>query len=129
MMALHAGSYHIGQCSLMGRPGREGTAGNVFGAVRGYESGGGEGKVTTQEAKLSIVRERYIIVRDGAEVFCGIAKHYQFKPFDNIGDTAVKTYRSEAQAISAFNRSWHEEYDSERYQVRKVVESVMEVSP
>jgi hypothetical protein len=76
---------------------------------------------------ISIIRIRYIIVRDGAEVFCGTAKHYNFKPLGKIGDAAVKTYRSEAQAIAALNRSWFEDYDGERYTVREVVESVMEV--
>lgn len=83
--------------------------------------------MTTKEPIISIVRVRYVVVRDGAEVFCGLAKNYQFKPLDDIGDTAVKTYRSEAQAIAAFNRSWHEYYDGEKYRVRKVVESVTEV--
>jgi hypothetical protein len=44
-----------------------------------------------------------------------------------IGDAAVKTYRSEAQAIAAINWPWLEDYDRKRYQVREVVESVMEV--
>jgi hypothetical protein len=76
---------------------------------------------------INITRIRYIIVRDGTEIFCGISKNYSFRPVGKIGDAAVKTYRSEAQAIAALNRSWFEDYDGERYQVHKVVESVMEV--
>jgi hypothetical protein len=76
---------------------------------------------------ISISRTRYIIVRDGTEIFCGISKNHSFRAVDNIGDATVRTYRSKAQAIAALNRSWFEDYDGERYTVREVVESVMEV--
>lgn len=53
-------------------------------------------------------RKRWIVVReDTGEVFCGLAKHFQFKPISDIGDTAIKTYRSEAQALAGFANSWH----------------------
>lgn len=52
-------------------------------------------------------RERWIIQRtDTNEVFCGVAKHYYFKPIEDIGETCLKTYRSEKQALSAFRSSW-----------------------
>lgn len=52
-------------------------------------------------------RERWIIQRvDSGEVFCGVAKNYYFKPIENIGETCLKTYRSEKQALSSFGQSW-----------------------
>lgn len=37
-----------------------------------------------------IKRIRYVIVRTEDEaVFCGFAKHYQFKTLDELGDTEI----------------------------------------
>lgn len=57
---------------------------------------------------ILLKRPRYIIKRkDNGYVFCGLAKQFKFKPLDDIGNTSIKTYRSEIQAITAFERSWH----------------------
>jgi len=54
-----------------------------------------------------IKRIRYVIVRTKDEaVFCGFAKHYQFKTLDELGDTEIKTYMSEAKAKASFLNSW-----------------------
>ena len=50
-----------------------------------------------------IKRIRYVIVRTEDEaVFCGFAKNYQFKTLDELGDTEIKTYMSEAKAKASF---------------------------
>lgn len=68
-------------------------------------------------------RERWIIRRkDTGAVFCGIARQFHFKKIAEIGDTAVKTYRSKKQALAAFNSSWHH-IDFEVEAV-KVIESI-----
>ena len=54
-----------------------------------------------------IERKRWVIRRkhDGF-ILCGLAQNFHFKAPDQIGDTAVKTYRSEKQALSGFKMSW-----------------------
>lgn len=70
-----------------------------------------------------ITRKRYIIVRDGTHIMCGLARQYHFKPIDNIGDTQIKSYSSEKKAIASFERSWGHKIDDE-YQVIEVEEVV-----
>lgn len=55
---------------------------------------------------ISIKRKRYVIVKDNKYIFCGLARNYQFKSIDDIGDTAVKTYLSEKKARASFISSW-----------------------
>ena len=76
--------------------------------------------------KIRIERKRYVIIRDGKEIFCGLARHYKFKPISDIGDAAIKTYLSRNKAIAAFNRSWSEDFDDSRYKVIEVTESIVE---
>ena len=70
-----------------------------------------------------ITRKRYIIVRDGTHIMCGLARQYHFKPIDDIGDTQIKTYSSEKKAISGFKSSWGLEIGG-RYEVIEVEEVV-----
>lgn len=77
------------------------------------------------KVKIRIERKRYVIIRNGKDVFCGLARHFQFKPISEIGDTAVKTYLSRNKAIAAFNSSWHEDFDDNRYKVVEVAESII----
>ena len=45
---------------------------------------------------MKIQRKRWVIMRNNrTEIFCGLARNYQFKPVDDIGNTSIKTYRSE----------------------------------
>ena len=56
---------------------------------------------------MKIERKRWVIMRNNrTEIFCGLARNYQFKKISEIGDTAIKTYRSEKQALSSFESSW-----------------------
>ncbi len=81
--------------------------------------------------KVKINRTRYVIVRDDGSIFCGLARNYQFKKIDEIGDTAVKTYLSEKKAKSSFLQSWsrscEEDFVTGRYKVVEVTESITEV--
>lgn len=70
-----------------------------------------------------IKRKRYIIVRDGTHIMCGLARQYHFKPIDDIGDTQIKTYSSEKKAISGFERSWGLQI-GDRYKVVEVEEVI-----
>lgn len=74
---------------------------------------------------INIIRKRWVITRDGTDIFCGLARRYQFKPFDNIGDTAIKTYLSRNKAVASFESSWAK-YDNNRYKAIEVTESIME---
>lgn len=76
-----------------------------------------------------IARNRWVILRDGKDIFCGLARHYTFKPINEVGDTAIKTYLSEAKAIASFNASWYDAYDGVRYQAVPVKETLSFVTP
>lgn len=84
-------------------------------------------------SKLCIERKRYVILTaDKKEIFCGLAKHYQFKNIEDIGDTAIKTYLSEKKAKSSFLSSWWnvKENDFEeggRFIVVPVIEKIEEI--
>ena len=73
---------------------------------------------------ICIKRERWVIVRDGMEIFCGLSRNYKFKPIDDIGDTPIKTYLSRNKAISSFQSSWGAFND--RYECVKITERVEE---
>lgn len=72
-----------------------------------------------------ITRKRYIIVRNGTHIMCGLARQYYFKPIDDIGDTQIKTYSSEKKAIAGFERSWNRKIGDECQVVE--VEEVIKV--
>ncbi len=74
---------------------------------------------------INIIRKRWVITRDGTDIFCGLARCYQFKPIDSIGDTPIKTYLSRNKAIASFEASWSK-YDDNRYKAIEVTEAIME---
>mgnify|MGYP003433886365 CR=1 FL=1 len=52
---------------------------------------------------MKIERKRYVVMRKNrTEIWCGLARDFYFKPIDNIGQTAVKTYRTANQAKKSF---------------------------
>lgn len=75
---------------------------------------------------IILKRTRYIVMRDDGAIFCGLARHYKFKPIEEIGDTAIKTYLSENKAKSSFLSSWwdskKEDFERGRYRVVRVSE-------
>lgn len=79
--------------------------------------------------EIVIKRIRYVIVRTKDEaVFCGLARHYQFKTSEELGDTEIKTYMSEAKAKASFLNSWwdskNEDFENGRYKVVKVLQII-----
>lgn len=72
---------------------------------------------------IQIKRNRWVIVRDSTEIFCGLARHYTFKPISDTGNTAIKTYLSRKKAIAAFESSW-DEFDDNRYKAVEVIETI-----
>ena len=75
---------------------------------------------------MRIERERWIIMRNNrTEIFCGLARNYTFKPIDNIGNTAIKTYRSKNTALSSFDSSWYRpDFEVEAVKIKEGYESV-----
>lgn len=74
-------------------------------------------------------RTRYIVTRNNdTEIFCGLSRSYTFKPIDNIGDTAIKTYSSYNKAKSSFLSSWFsahlDDFENGTYNIIEVVESL-----
>ena len=50
---------------------------------------------------MEITRKRYVVMRKNrTEIWCGLARTFHFKPIDQIGETAIKTYRTRKQAES-----------------------------
>lgn len=77
--------------------------------------------------QFSVVRTRYVIVRDEKEIFCGIMRSYKFVPFDKVKNTSLKTYESQTRAWASFKRyySGYTEEEQQRYRVVPVVESII----
>ncbi len=79
---------------------------------------------------LTIKRTRYVVVNNHNEIFCGLAQHYTFKPIDNLGNTAIKTYLSERKAQLSILSSWHgstkEDFEDGTFRVIKVTETIAE---
>ena len=77
---------------------------------------------------MKIERKRWVIMPyNRTEIFCGLAKNYEFKPVDEIGNTAIKTYRSRFTALSGFKKSWHSlDFEVEAVEIRETYESVQD---
>lgn len=75
---------------------------------------------------MKIQRKRWVIMRNNrTEIFCGLARNFNFKPIDNIGNTAVKTYRSKSTAINSFEKSWWNiDFDYEAVEIIETYEIV-----
>lgn len=59
------------------------------------------------------------------EIFCGLARNYQFKPVDDVGNTSIKTYRSENTALSSFDSSWRKpNFEVEAVEIIETYETV-----
>lgn len=75
---------------------------------------------------MRIERERWVIMRNNrTEIFCGLARNYKFKPINDIGNTAIKTYRSKNTALSSFESSWYRaDFEVEAVKIQEIYESV-----
>lgn len=74
---------------------------------------------------MKIERKRWVIMRNNrTEIFCGLARHYQFKKVSEIGNTAIKTYLSENKALSSFDISWWKpDFEVEAVEITEVYET------
>ena len=60
---------------------------------------------------MLICRKRFVVMRrNRTEIWGGCARHFYFKPIDDIGDFPVKTYRSEKQAKASCS-SWDRDFE------------------
>ena len=60
---------------------------------------------------MKIERKRYIVMKNNrTEVWCGLSKNLYFKPISDIGETAIKTYRTEKQALASCS-SWNKDFE------------------
>ena len=75
---------------------------------------------------MRIERRRWVIMRNNrTEIFCGLARNYQFKKVDDIGNTAIKNYLSKNKALSAFDNSWIKpDFDVEAVEIIESYETV-----
>ena len=75
---------------------------------------------------MKISRKRYVIMRnDRKEIFCGLARNYNFKPVEDIGDTPIKTYLSAKKEISSFESSWWKpDFEVEAVEIMETVETI-----
>lgn len=75
---------------------------------------------------MKIQRRRWVIMRNNRqEIFCGLARNYQFKPVDDVGNTSIKTYRSENTALSSFDSSWRKpNFEVEAVEIIETYETV-----
>ena len=76
---------------------------------------------------MKIQRKRWVIMRNNrTEIFCGLARSFNFKPVDNIGDTAIKTYLSENKALASFESSWYgaPNFEVEAVEITETYETV-----
>ena len=63
--------------------------------------------------------------KNRSEIFCGLARNYTFKPVNNIGNTAIKTYLSKGKALSSFENSWWNiDFQYEAVEITEIFESV-----
>lgn len=60
---------------------------------------------------MIITRKRFVVMRNSrSEVWCGLSKHFYFKPISEVKDTSIKTYRSQAQAEAGCS-SWDRNFE------------------
>ncbi len=59
---------------------------------------------------MKITRKRYVVMRKNrTEIWCGLAREFHFKKIDEIGESAIKTYRTEKQANTC--SSWNRDFE------------------
>ena len=60
---------------------------------------------------MKIERKRFVVMRKNrTEIWGGLARHYKFRPISDIGEFAIKTYRTEKQALSSCS-SWDRDFE------------------
>lgn len=60
---------------------------------------------------MKIERKRYVVMRNNrTEIWCGLAKHFHFRNISDIGEVAIKTYRTKNQALAGCS-SWDRDFE------------------
>lgn len=60
---------------------------------------------------MKIERKRYVVMRNNrTEIWCGLTKQFRFKNISDIGEVAIKTYRTENQALAGCS-SWDRDFE------------------
>lgn len=63
--------------------------------------------IVCKDYKVDCEKRELIEIPDGKEkIFCGLARNYQLKEINDLGDTAIKSYLSKKKAESSFMSSW-----------------------
>ena len=76
---------------------------------------------------MKIQRKRWVIMRNNrTEIFCGLARNFNFKLVDDIGNTAIKTYLSENKALASFESSWDgtPDFEFEAVEITEIYETI-----
>lgn len=79
--------------------------------------------------QFSIVRTRYVIVRDESELLCGLLGAYKFRSFDKVRQAQLKTYDSKARAEYGLRNVMENCPDKHTYKIVPVVESIIAAGP
>lgn len=60
---------------------------------------------------MKIERKRYVVMRNNrTEIWCGLTKQFRFKNISDIGEVAIKTYRTKNQALAGCS-SWDRDFE------------------
>ena len=64
---------------------------------------------------MNFTRERWIVFRESDnKIFCGQARHYEWRSLAEIGNANICTYMSENKALAAVRASYGYEADQVR---------------
>jgi hypothetical protein len=64
---------------------------------------------------MRFVRERWVVFRESDnKIFCGQARHYEWRSLADVGNANICTYMSEKKAIAAVRASYGYEEDQVR---------------
>lgn len=76
---------------------------------------------------MKIQRKRYVVMRNNrTEIWGGGNRNFHFNPVNDIGDFAIKTYRSLKQAESSCSCYYYRGNDIEYVPIIETFESVEE---
>jgi hypothetical protein len=64
---------------------------------------------------MNFSRERWVVFRESDnKIFCGQARHYEWRDLKKIGNANICTYMSEKKALAAVRASYGYEEDTVR---------------
>lgn len=73
---------------------------------------------------MHFVRERWVVFRElDDKIFCGKARHYEWRSLTDIGNASICTYMSENKALAAVRASYG--YDEDQVRAERVNEMLV----